>query len=51
LPGDGEYDRGEGKQLARDFRLWLAGCGIVVLALVLAFIIYGMLLVRSGWHG
>ena len=51
LPGDGEYDRGERKELSREFRMWLAGCGIVVLILVICFVIYAVLLIKSGWHG
>jgi len=49
LPG--EYQRGERKEFVRDFGLWFAGCGIVVLIVLLAFIVYAVLLVRSGWHG
>jgi hypothetical protein len=49
LPG--EYDRGERKELAREFRLWLIGCGIVVLIVLLTFAIYAVLLLTSGWHG
>ena len=51
LPGDGEYDRHERDQYARDFRLWLAGCGIVVAITLVAFVIYAVVLIRSGWHG
>jgi len=51
LRGRGEYDRGERKELARELRVWLAGCGIVALIVVLSFVIYAVLLVRSGWHG
>jgi hypothetical protein len=51
LPGDGEYDRHERKELAGDFRLWLAGCGIVVLITLIAFVVYAILLIHSGWKG
>jgi hypothetical protein len=51
LPGEGGYDRGERKELSREFRMWLAGCGIVVLILVFCFVVYAVLLIRSGWHG
>jgi len=51
LPGENEYDRGERKELVRNAWLWLAGCGVVALILVLAFVVYGVLLVHSGWHG
>jgi hypothetical protein len=51
LPGDGEYDRHEGKELGDDFRLWLAGCAIVVLFTVVAFVIYAIVLFHSGWKG
>ena len=51
LPGEREYDRGEKREFARDFRLWLAGCALVVLIVALAFAIYAVLLIRSGWHG
>lgn len=51
MPGDGEYDRGERREFTRDLRDWLAGCGIVVLILVIAFVVYAVLLARSGWHG
>ena len=50
MPED-EYDRHEGRELARDLRLWLAGCGIVVLIAVLAFVVYAVLLMHSGWRG
>ena len=49
LPGDGEYDRGERQQFVRDLRMWFAGCGIVVLIVLVAFAIYAVLLVHSGW--
>jgi len=51
LPGSGEYDRGERKQLGRELRWWLAGSAIVVLFTLLSFVVYAVLLVRSGWHG
>jgi hypothetical protein len=51
LPGDGEYDRHERKEFGDDFRLWLAGCGIVVLITVAAFVVYAILLFQSGWKG
>jgi hypothetical protein len=51
LPGDGEYDRGEKREAARDLRMWLAGCAIVVLIVIVSFAIYAVLLIRSGWHG
>lgn len=49
--GDGEYDRGEKQEFARDFRSWLAGCAVVVLIVVISFAVYAVLLIRSGWHG
>lgn len=51
MPGDGEYDRGERKQLGRELRLWLIGCGIVVLITLAAFVVYALLLINSGWRG
>ena len=51
MPGDGEYDRHERQEYGRDFRLWLAGCGVVVLITVAAFAIYAVLLIHSGWRG
>jgi len=51
LPGDGEYDRHEGKEFGDDARLWLVGCGIVVLITLAAFVVYAVLLVHSGWKG
>jgi hypothetical protein len=51
LPGDGEYDRGEKREAARDLRMWLVGCAIVVLIVVFSFATYAVLLIRSGWHG
>jgi len=51
LPGDGEYDRHERQEYGRDFRWWLAGCGVVVLITVAAFVIYAVLLIHSGWRG
>jgi len=32
-------------------RYWLAGCGIVVLIVLIAFAVYAVLLVHSGWRG
>ena len=37
--------------MARELRLWFVGCGIVALVVVLSFVIYALLLARSGWHG
>jgi hypothetical protein len=53
LPGrpPGEYDRGERKEFAREFRSWLFGCGIIVLIVILAFVVYAILLIASGWRG
>ena len=51
LPGDGEYDRKERAEAAREFRYWLMGCALVVLIIVLTYLVYGVLLVHSGWRG
>lgn len=51
MPGDGEYDRGERKQLGRDVRSVLAGCGIVVGVIVLTYVVYALLLMLGGWKG
>lgn len=51
MPGDGEYDRKEKAETSREFRYWLMGCALVVLIIVLTYLVYGVLLVRSGWRG
>jgi len=51
LPGDGEYDRKEKAQAGRELRQWLLGCALVVLIIVLTYVVYAVLLVRSGWQG
>jgi hypothetical protein len=51
LPGDGEYDRHEREEFAGDLRLWLIGCGVVVLFTLIAFVVYAILLFHSGWKG
>jgi hypothetical protein len=51
LPGRHEYDRGERKAVGRDAMAVLGGCGVVILVVVLTYVVYAVLLVRSGWHG
>jgi len=47
----GEYDRGERKELGREFRSWLVGCGIVLLIVLLTYALYAVLLISSHWRG
>lgn len=47
----GEYDRHERQAARRDVGLILAGCGLVVLAVIGLFVAYGVWLVHSGWRG
>jgi hypothetical protein len=51
LPGDAKYDRQEGKAFRQDVVYVLGGCGIVVLVVILTFVVYAILLVKSGWNG
>jgi hypothetical protein len=51
LPGEGEYDRGERKQLRGDVKAVFAGCGIVVGIIVLTYVAYAAMLFLSGWQG
>lgn len=49
LPG--EYRRGGPNAFGRDVAYVLAGCVFVVLVIVVVYIIYGVLLLHSGWKG